>query len=499
MGAFFPLVEIDCGQVFRFSDRSLRVPCARKNRTLDFVGGTRVDSVPGIGENDGAAAITIATSLLDVQALRAAQCPLGGAEARVSLWEEGTDYDTAIPVVVGRVRPQSERRYRWWTSFELGTLEGASDPPFPAATLTLAGFPYLDVGQFGRTIPAIYGTPENVTLIPDRPLVEGLSVRWIIACHQLSAGTLLCYKNGTGDALNLTVKYAAGPVFYAYVETTSDQTYGTTSLVAASVPGKPGPDGLPITGLGDVVVDLIRSYALLTADRTDEQRLARFQAQANRIPVASVFGGQSSGETLIATIKSRYEATLPMLLSWRGGRLGADWLGYDELAPHGPTLVFGADYTDFQWPLVTTGAQFYTDFAADYDVHLLTRVFQRRATLGPTDDARLARAVSRNIAAGIPGGRNAYPPMRMVDLSDGAAVGVALRTRIERESIPRTTVTLQGRTDVLGRLPLLEVYPITDPRVGWSAEPFRLERIGFPKASELTFCTATLTSVREAP
>lgn len=498
------LVEIQAAQTHRFALRTVMVTDQQAGRTMRYQGGIGIDSVPGIGE-DGTCSLTIPTDILSAQELRRSGIVLGDALCRVSLWRAGDDYSARIPLVVGRAMLSSEKRYEHYTSFEIAGLEEYADVRFPPYQFTRDGFPNLPSGIAGQWMQVIYGRCKDVPLVPVEPNSSALSsMRAVIACHRLASSSILVRKDGSTDgALQKAVSYTSDPASgatYAYVTLTQAelQDFGATTLVA-DVDGKPGPGGQPLTGLGDVVIDAIESFGRLPADRIDWERLSRFRPRANAIQVASTFGQQPGG--LVAVLQSRYGGSMPVDIGWRGGRLGADWLDFDETTPVARNLAHGRDLFGRIEPVeVSPSEPAYSQFEVTYDLSRTGGSMVGRLTLDETNDPRCAAAAARARIAGVRSGAIPYQQIDAVDIVERGSALVVAKSLVARFGVPRTVVRYQALLDTMAFAPLREKYLLTDDSAccGWTAEPFRLVSIGLNPAN-LNVCVPTFVSFRSNP
>lgn len=504
MAEWHALVEISASETLRFSHRQVFVQDQANSRSLRFQAGIKIESLPGIGVG-GNVSLTIPVAVMDSQALRRAGVTVGDALCRVSLWRTGDDYSARIPLVYGRVNLASERRYLERTTFEVQGIEERADVRFPPYRLTREGFPALPSGLAGQAFQVVYGRCKDVPLVPDSANTSALSsMRAIIACHRLASSSILVRKDSSTDgALQKAVLYDADPASgatYAYVSITQAELadFGATTLVA-DVDGKPAPGGHPLTGLGDVVCDIIESWGQLPAEQIDSERLSRFRARANAITVASTFGQQGGG--LVATLQSRYGNALPVEVSWRGGRLGADWLDFDESMPVARRLVYGRDLFGRIDPIeITPSEPVYSRFRVRYDLSRTGGSMLGSLVIDEHTDPRCAAAASRARIAGVRSGMIDYQTVDLVDVAESGSALVVGKSMVSRFGVPRTVVSYQAHTDIAARLPLLEKYLVSDDSggAGWTDEPFRLMSIAL-NPSNLAVCVLTFVSFRSNP
>lgn len=439
----------------------------------------------GRGGGEGWASITAALEIVPAVAMRAAGLWLDGAPAELALWRVGDDWSARRVLLVGRVMPgtvevsPSEGTVR----MQLGDFGERDDSPFPPHAVTRELFSTADEGILGESIPVLYGDCKDVPALQlslDEP--NATVIRYALASHRIASGSVLLRPNGQagGAEVSAAVSYGtAGPVRYAYVEVTPTQVGGATSVVF-DARGMLGSDGYPVMRLGDVVDHALRTYSRVDSARLDDDRLSRFRARANRITVASVFGG-SQGDTLLSLLKGRYEPVFPVAIGWRGGRLGADYTGWDALwdAPAGPTLQLGRNLLERVDPVTYAcedGEMPRTSFTLEYEPKAYGRdsenrpAFRYSLTYDELTDNRCKSAFTRF-------GRAAFPPVQAVDCNSSSGFAATLDSIVERYAVVRARVTYLAYLDEVIDLLPLERHALTDEDMGWSGEPFRLDEI----------------------
>lgn len=471
------LVEIDVHETLRFSKQTCSVTDSRRGRTFQYVGGIAVESLPSIGEDGGSCSISIPRDLLDCMALRTAGMPVGGARARVSLWPKGEDYGARIVLLDGVVLPGSERYFLGHTEMELGALEDLSDLPFPPNLITTAGFPGVDAGQVGTALPVIVGRCRDVALVPlgvVSPSTEYLDL--LVAGHRISAQRIPIRKDARTGVLDAQVNYRGVPGAgqFAFVSVSSND-FDATNFVA-DVPGIPGPNG-PVSNLGDVVSMLITNYSGLPPERVDSQRIERARPFLNRIVVASQFGGNQP-ESLVSALRGRYEQAFPISISWRGGRLGVDYLGYDVSQPVASRIGFGRELIARRGPArLAEEGTLYSRFRVRYDYRNVTGRYEGVEEAGaghPLCDA----AATYNARAGIRGGVVRYQDVSVRDVNESSSARAILDSLAQRFAVARGVLEYVAPIDLALAWPLRERFLLTDDVWGWSGISVRLDSVG---------------------
>lgn len=475
------------GSVIRLARESYAIPDASTGgRQLLVRGALASISIPIVGADVSDAEVETDDAVVPVKTLAAAGVILSGCPAEVALWKRGTDWTARRILLLGRVKPDGVSRDPYQSKLRLSLSDYSEqlDKPFPPATVELADFPTADSNVVGNTIPAIYGDCVDVPLLQVTPASPTVStVRFVVACGRVFSQKINCRPDGNTTAqFSIAVQYDYAPsqgVRYAYVQPTIGQLNGASSLVA-DVKGFTDASGYMIDGLGSVVDHALRNFTKVPIDRFDEERLSRFRPRANRIVVASVFGG-GQGDTCIASMKSRYEGNLPVVLSWRGGRIGADYAGWDPFAQPVRSLSLNRELlrrigsVDLRTEAGGQGP--FTSYKVFYGV----RAYGRTSNNRPAPRASVLRSVrtgdSRCADAASRYGEVIMPPVQLVDVASAGGANAAIDALVERHSVVRTHLSYLCRTDDVVDLPLLERYDLTDADVGIAAEPFRLETV----------------------
>lgn len=502
MARWYVLVSIDIGQPLRFSTDTIHVTRADSSDVLNFVGGLLEVSPPVLGDVAANCSFTIPRNLLDVTALRAQGVRLGGAPATVDLWREGDDYSLRIPLLVGVIAPSSEHRDIDRTSFEIIANESAIDPPFPPYQMlrTSPAFANMSESETGKTMIVAYG--NLCRDVPLTPLRKGFtptdtSIRLLVSGMRLGASSIAVRPNGS-VALQWrgTVAYQPDPMSgaeYAYVDAQASQdgNIGASSFVADIV-GHSGLTGSPITALGDMLVHALLTYGNFPADRIDMDRISRAVAMLNGFDIASVFGG-TPGTTLIQTLQGRFHGNFPVEIGWLGGRIGFDYLGWDDSAPAIQNLRIGVPGAELLGRVGTTSLgpdTLYSSFAVQYDRDTVGKRFRSVITADPSNSELCARSASRW------GSVVKYQTLQVPDTNSEQGARAILEWLVSEHAVQRTTMRYVAALDTVAKLPRMEPYLITDAEFGFSAERFKLTTIAprLDGLAELTF-----VSFGEAP
>lgn len=506
--AWRALVTLDTGPVYRFSTHDLDIVDVKTGDTLHFTGGIEIGSIPGNGEGEGSdCEIVIPQEILDWKTVRASGINVGTIAAEVSLWQEGDDYAERDARLVGRVTASSEARYDDRVELTIGAAEELSDRQFPPWTITREDFPDIDSGQVGKTIPIIYGNVKQMPLTPLSPAANGATgpagtSDWMIGYSAISSTRIAVERGGNpDDTIAATVGTTPAPkagCAYSRVSLSAVDIFGM-GQATADIAGKPGPGGAPITGLGDVVVDAIRSFSGLDNNRIDWRRLSRFQSQANRAIVSAIFGGAEPGPSLAQTLSARFGQDFPARIGWRGGRLGADWLSFDRDMPLHRPMRLGGDLLERVGKVGPWNeGELCSYFAVEYDHRILSDRYLGRVTAEPGNDERCKTAASHLAAAGRPGGRVVYPTVGLPDIVDEATARLIIEWLVSVHAVPRTEAIYRCSTDLARFLPLYERYDLTDEEMGWTDVRFVLHAVKWDP-EDLDLAELVFVSLGESP
>jgi len=377
------------GEPLRLSRSTVEVMDSKVGAIYPYRGVLSSISPPAWGTDNSDCQITAERDSFDVVELRSHGTMTADAAAEVALWEDGTDWDDRLVLLVGNVAGESVKRSRESVAMTLKEPERMATQQFPPYRVdrqeqknstpdspVWIGFPDLPDSERGKALNVIYGRCSNVPLVMlDRVslLVQGdvdtgtnqtvsyvnivtttqTAIRWAIAGHRIRSRTVTVRPNDNdaGNEIVLPVLYGRDfqtGMTYAYVELVmGGDADNTSSLTADVVEGYEDANGGLITGLGDVVLHALRVYSALSPTQIDWERLARFAPRANILGLSAVFGGDTS--TFLDVLKGRLEAQFPISFSFRGGRLGADWEVFDWEGPHVRRLRFdyqGGDFID---------------------------------------------------------------------------------------------------------------------------------------------------------
>jgi len=498
------LVEVDAGGApLRFAQEEVDVVDSQTGRRRSFLPALSSLSVPAMGVDQGEATFEVPSSVLDATALQGAGVFLPGAPAWVWLWKAGTDWRSRKPLLVGQVAINGVGRS--FGSTQVRLVDGAykHDPPFPPYTMELTEFPYLSPSAAGTSFPVLYGRHKLAVLVlvgrMDDTMSASSTVRFVVAGHRIASKRILVKPGGGGDqqfwATVQTKACGTTGATYSYVDAPYSAVRGGSTFVA-EVDGYADERGDLVQGLGDAFVHALNTFSDLPNDRIDWERVSKFQARANKYTISSAFGG-SHGETFVATWKSRMEAAFPVLISWRGGRLGADVLTFDQSAGVGRGLRAGAELLGRHDPVQPDQEEIFTSFRCFYAPNTLARDEhgnpRRTASLSRDylTDQRCAQARSLF-------GESVCPPKQVFEVNAESAAAAILDGLVDTKGVLRTPVTYAMSTDLAMGLSLFDVrYPLSDDEetLCWDREHFRLERLAL-RVDDPDLCDATFRSFR---
>lgn len=492
------LITLSPGPVFRFATRAMLLQDA-DGKKYQYVGVLRDADFPTIGEDGTSVQVTIPISFFDFRAMRANGIWLGGADAEVAIIRsDATELEDRIVLVVGRVVPTSERRSRENIEFEIAAAESQMDGPLPPWILGDGSFGIgltLPSSAKGQTIPVVRGNCTEVPLIPlynfNVPQETGIptDIPFIVCGHSIASDRVLVKLDGqTGTTYQAALTTYTDPVSgaIATIALIPRDTAGSYSSFVAEVRGPLQANGTALDGLGDVILDLIRTFGKIPESRIDFDRFSRFLYRANRIRVASVFGGGQ--EMAISTIQSRYGG-MPISVSWRGGRIGADWLAFDYSLPVTRTLTFEKELLDRFEPVEVDGDPVpYSEFSLAYDYNIGQETFRKFIRVDEANDERCRRVYRRF-------GAVRYPEISLVDVNVEQAARSVLDATIDLHAVNRRRVAYLADFEIFRQLPLLDRFAITDADMEWEAESFRLETIRPRRDGR---CAVTFRSYRDA-
>lgn len=500
MGTWKLLVTLEAGgKPLRFSQEIAEPSWSLYGTTLTFNPVVAGLSVPERGTDSGDAQMELPASALRYSELMKAGVFLPAATAEIALWKEGTDWSHREILLNGFVKPDGIVRDGKTVKVAMGDGAWASDVPFPPRAMEAGEFAQLNSSDVGSTFHVFYGRHRLAPLVQvtqlDDSLVNTQLVRLVIAGHRIRSPSIFVMPSGSrSDGESVMVQTKTCGVtgqLYSYVDLTYAFARGGSSWVAELDGYQSDGAGL-IEGLGDVVTHLIAEYGRLPPDRVDQQRMSRFRARANRVPVSMMFGGSAAGDTLLSTIKSRVEASFPVLCSWRGGMWGADWLPFDPAAGLGRSLsVEGGELLSRVPDSVKMALpQVYSSFRVFYAPNTLAadHVGNPRLTANMTRDKRFDERCAEAYSCW---GDSVYPPKQLFEVNSGTGAAACLDGLIDTKGVQRTLVQYVARTDVAIRLGIFERYPISDAELGWVRESFRLEKLAVhvdnPDLCDLTF------------
>ena len=492
MPVWNPIVTIKPGgEEFLFAQRKLTISEARTGRTYQYRAALESVDIPVITSGQSSSRVVVPTEFMNIPDLRDAGILLGGAEAEIALWREGDDFKDRQILLTGRVEPNGVHRMFGGVSLDLSDYAPQLNRRFPPYVMTTEGFPNVNENQIGKTMNVLYGAP--VTDVPVQlidPYNDPIAVdtynddiRFVVAGHRLAQATIRVRGFGS-DAFTRPVQYgfdhASGATF-AYFTLTQAQMQGASTIVC-DVFGHER-NGFVVAGLGDVIEHAILTYSGLPADRIDYDRLAAFIPRANRLAVASIFGGDADG-TLMGLLGQRYGEPFGVRLDWQNGKFGADLASFDPFADMGPPLRVGHELIERVGEIsyVTEDASGpYSSFELEYDPNMNVldavgnpslRAIAMMGPSGPDGDERCAEAYSRF-------GHVPFPRMQSPDVNLAMSARTVLDWAADRFAVQRTKVSYLARLDDVIGLPILRPYAVTDPhpQANWTDVRMQLDSI----------------------
>ena len=474
------LVTIDNGTVYRLAREHISVEDDLAGYTYSFVPGIIDLATPALGVDSGEVQVTINKEFLDFTAM--AGNILNGAAAEVSLWKSGWYWKERIIILKGRVSPAGVSRFFDRVQLTLSDYAEQLDSVFPPWVMTKEGFPNADDNAIGTTIPVVYGHSREVPLRAlDKNLPDDSEIKFLLTGHELASASVFIRPSGEDDASFYNfIEYAADPYSgakYSYVKfSPSAQGIDGVQNLTGEIDGHKNTDGGLVSGLGDVVLHALTHYGNVPIERMDYFRLSKFKTKANRISVSSIFGG-SNTETLISTLKNRYENQFNILISWRNGRIGADFLFYDPNDLPVKSFQLNRNVISRIDPVTTSLSEIpYSAFSVSYDMNILLKnndnnpKYRKTLKKNRYNDERCARAYSFF-------GEVTREDVELSDIADPLSAGAVFDILIDKFAVPRTRVTYLIHLDDIIEYPLYEKYLITDSDMGWTDEPFRLDEI----------------------
>lgn len=484
MTSWFPIVTIDAGPGLRFSTEELLIGWSAESKAVRYAGGATFSNLPSRGQDGDTVTLTLPASMLDIADLLSRGIFLPGAEVELAMHRRGEDYVRREIWMVGQVLPNGIRRYLDKTEIEIGPFENRYDPPFPPAFFTEADFPNMPENFQGQSMNVLRGPCKDVPLVPLRKTEPNATydVDFVIAGEPVGQQRVRVRPNGNDEdnyAFWAEVKQRNGAgAVYSYVSVTAAQLAAAgTGAYVADCDGRRIQDNMGGFGsLGDMVVDLLQSYGRFPKQRIDHARLARFRTRANRINAAMIFGGQP-GQTLVQSLKGRLEGQFPIRISWDGGRIGADFLGYEDYRI--PGRIFNT-VQDRMWrldPVEIVPDQPYTSFSVAYDQSGTSGLWRGRLSADASNDARCARATSRF-------GTIVYPTVECPDVVTSAGARAVLDGLVDQHALLRWAVRYLMPMDLARDLILFERYDITDSDLSWTEQRFRLEGLSPQQGSD---------------
>jgi len=472
------------GQEIRIARTALSIFDSRTGRRYQYESALAEVDLPAIAPGPARGRVAIPSTYLSVPALRDAGILLAGAEAEIALWRRGDDWRERRILLTGRVEPNGVTRDDGITTLDLADYAPQMNRQFPPAIFTREGFANLNENDAGRAMNVLYGGPITdvpvVALDPYSDDASVTSIRLAFASHRIGLPSVRVRPKGT-DVITAEVKYVfdhASGATVAYVALSPAQLAGSSDVVIDA--NGHAKNGAPVRGLGDVIEHLLVTYSGLPEERIDYERLAFFIPRANRLAVASMFGGDAGG-TLFGILQQRYQEPLGIRLDWRNGKFGADLLAMDPFEPIVSPLRVGFELVERIAPIeyaTQGGDEPYSSFTLEYDPNSFNLnvdgnpAFRGIARRNAANDERCAEAQSRF-------GLVPFPLIQVPDVNLAASADVVLDWTVDRRAVQRTrTAYLAALSDVID-LPILRRYALTDddPQTDWTDEPFRIESI----------------------
>ena len=452
------------------------------SRGIDFMatGG-------GGGGGGGGSSVNVTVSLEKPWSLRQRGVRLQRSEAVLYAWQGETDLARAEVLFRGELTGVSFDHDSNMCDMQIVKPIRSSDVSFPKGIISAETFPDpLSPGDsvaadaaLGQIYPVIYGECFGVPVLGVG--VEGANHKMLVAGHRItSTSVVLTDKDGTDiGPFGVAEDRDNEGNLYSYIELPVAGNDPEEAWTAKEVTGKPSPGGQPIVGLGDVLLDLWRSYGDTPLEGLDMGRIREAQPKLNKYAVSAFFNSRTTGQTLLQIMSSRFASQFPVVFGDVAGRYG--WTALEE--PTEPrvaaTLRYGHNTHTRSEIDVTSSEIVRNRFSATYKMNGFQGQEVEAFKVNKTNSGTCAGSDSR-------WGPSPLEEYSLGDIADSGTVYAVLESIARRLRDVRDEVEYGNLGVEFLRLPLLSVVSVTDDVVGWSDKLFLLTSVSPQLSGEIS-------------